>query len=239
MWVNINHFYCQFIPTKFTTLVWLGKERVKETERRGLPPENRLLYHVQIIRTSDVLHIPHWFTDTSHFIFSAHRNGRDQRHAPKKAKTNRSLNSGFDRYVLLRQLGAARLSSSLQKSGSDSKKTKRPPWVPRENIGSIEKLEKPQCCITRLNKVEIEFSAPCHVCERVRHEEHVCHWLVWFSSNVVTRARHLVGVQSKCHCDQCWAVGVAFHIRLWHSIDVECLKWILTGMTHTIQNKTH
>lgn len=64
-----------------------------------------------------------------------------------------------------------------------------------------------------------------------------CHWLVWFSSNVVTRAGHLVGVQSKCHRDQCWAVGVAFHICLWRFIDLECLKWILAAMTPTIRKQ--
>lgn len=55
------------------------------------------------------------------------------------------------------------------------------------------------------------------------------HWLVEFSSNVVTRAEHLVDVQSKCHCDQCGAVGVAFHICLWRRIDATPLRRILTG----------
>lgn len=123
------------------------------------------------------------------------------------------------------------------------KKKKCPTWIPRENIENIEILEKQQCCIIRFNKVGLEFKAPRHICVCACHEKRVCacvcHWLVWFSSNVVTRAGHLVGVQSKCHRDQCWAVGVAFHIRLWHSIDVECLKWILTAMTPTIQNKIH
>lgn len=36
----------------------------------------------------------------------------------------------------------------------------------------------------------------------------------------MTRAGHLVGVQSKCHPDQWRAVGVAFHICLRSSIDV-------------------
>lgn len=67
----------------------------------------------------------------------------------------------------------------------------------------------------------------------------VCHWLVWFSSNVVTRAGHLVGVKSKCHRDQCRAVGVAFHICLWRFIDVGCLKWILTAMTPTTESRIH
>lgn len=111
-----------------------------------------------------------------------------------------------------------------------------PTWIPRESIENIEISEKQQCCIMRPNKVGIEFNTPHHICVCacfVCVMGGVCHWLVWFSSNVVTRAGHLVGVQSKCHRDQCWAVGVAFHIRLWHFIDVECLKWILTAMTPT------
>jgi len=82
-----------------------------------------------------------------------------------------------------------------------------------------------------------------HVCVRVCVRVCVCVCVsligVIFSSNVVTRAGHLGGVQSKCHRDQCRAVGVASQIGLRGSIDVERSKWILTAVTPSIINKTH
>lgn len=44
-----------------------------------------------------------------------------------------------------------------------------------------------------------------------------------------------MGVQSKCHCDQCGAEGVAF-IFVCGYVDVESLKWVLTAVTPTIGN---
>ena len=125
-------------------------------------------------------------------------------------------------------------------------------YVPDDFLGKnhegIEILAQRPRCITILDKVGIEFKAPCcicgcagcmSICVCVCMCVCVCHWLVWFSSNVVTRAGHLVGVKSKCHRDQCRAVGVAFHICLWRFIDVGCLKWILTAMTPTTENRIH